>query len=248
MIEPRAFLGLPIAFDNVCQIYAPRIKEILAEPNYPVYRKLLMSSQEDIEDDFTEMHLSTSEAPSPFEYLFELSKSDIRLKKMVEDGFKFFIHEPVTLLIDGRLIIVGDLKEELKNAQTVDNLRLIKEEKFFSFQNLLRLSIGEKQVEPYNPDENPRIKYFKAKARLRDRVKANSANGLTLGTTLAVICCMDLGINPLNAGELSQASIAILMRYYQEKFKYNIDLKSLLAGADSKKVKPQNWIRNIDDL
>jgi len=38
------------------------------------------------------------------------------------------------------------------------------------------------------------------------------------------------------------------MRYYQEKEKFDIDIKSLLAGADKKKVKPQNWIRNIEDL
>ena len=207
-----------------------------------------MSTQEDIEDDFMEMRLSTSDAPSPFDYLFELSATDLRLKKIIEDGFKFFIHEPVTLLLQGRLIVIGDLHEELKTADSVEELRILKPETYFNFQNLLRSSIGEKKAEPYNPDENPRIKYFKAKARYRDRVKAQSGQGLTLGTTLAVICCMDLGINPLNAGELSQASIAVLMRYYQEKFKYNIDLKSLLAGADSKKVKPENWIRNIDDL
>jgi len=64
---------------------------------------------------------------------------------------------------------------------------------------------------------------------------------------LASICCMNFGINPLNIGELSYASISILMRYYQEKEKYNIDIQSLLAGADSKKVKPKDWIRNIED-
>ena len=47
-------------------------------------------------------------------------------------------------------------------------------------------------------------KYFKAKQRLRDRVKAkNSKDGLTLGSTLAAICCMGLNLNPLTIGELS---------------------------------------------
>jgi hypothetical protein len=68
---------------------------------------------------------------------------------------------------------------------------------------MLRRSIGEKEVEPYNPNENPKIKYFKAKARLRDRVKAKSKDNLTFGSTLAAICCMDLNLSPLNIGELS---------------------------------------------
>jgi hypothetical protein len=33
----------------------------------------------------------------------------------------------------------------------------------------------------------------------------------------------------------------------QQKEAYDIDIRSLLAGADSKKVKPKYWIRNIDE-
>ena len=146
------------------------------------------------------------------------------------------------------MIVIGDLTEVLPQLKSIEQLRILKEDNFFGFQNLLRQSIGEKEIEPYNPDENPKVKYFKAKARLRDRVKAKSKDALTLGSTLASICCMGFGLNPLNIGELSQAAITVLMRYYQEKTKYDIDIKSLLAGADSKKVKPQNWIRNIEDL
>ena len=101
------------------------------------------------------------------------------------------------------MIIIGDLKEDLTHAKSIDDLRIIKKEDYFEFQNTLRRAIGEKEVEPYNPNEHPKIKYFKAKARLRDRVKAKSKNNLTLGSTLASICCMGIGITPLNVGELS---------------------------------------------
>jgi hypothetical protein len=101
------------------------------------------------------------------------------------------------------MIIIGDLQEVLPKVKSVNDLKIIKEDNYFEFQNILRRACGDKEVEPYNPDENPKVKYFKAKARLRDRVKAKSKNGLTLGTTLASICCMGLGITPLNIGELS---------------------------------------------
>ena len=185
--------------------------------------------------------------PTPCEYLFELAK-DERIKKIILDGFQFFIKEPVFLLIEQQVIIVGDLRESLFNAKSLQDLKIINKDNYFDFQNALRRAIGEKEVEPYNPNENPKIKYFKAKARLRDKVKAKSKDGLTLGATLASICCMGIGITPLNIGELSQAAISVIMRYYQEKQKYEIDIKSLIAGADSKKVKPQFWIRNIEDL
>lgn len=248
MINSHFFLGIPETFQNVCWIYPPKIKDILEDKNYNVYRKIFFSSQEDIIDEYAELGLSMSEVPTPLEYVFTLIKADERLKPTIQEGFKFFIHEPVTLVEDKNIVIVGDLNSELKIIKTVDDLRLITEDNYFEFQNTLRQSLGEKEIEPYNPNENEKIKYFKAKARLRDRVKAKSKDSLTLGSTLAAICCMDFGLNPLNIGELSQAAVTVLVRYYQEKTKYDIDIQSLLAGADSKKVKPQNWIRNIEDL
>lgn len=248
MINANFFLGLPVAFQDICSVYPPKVKDILNTKNYSVYRKLFLSSQEDIEDEYTELEMSLDDVPTPLEYLFLMCESDPRIKDIVTEGFEFFIKEPVTLLSDQKMIVVGELKEVLKTVKSVEELRIIKEDNYFEFQQLLRRSIGEKEVEPYDPNLHPKVKYFKAKARLRDRVKAKSKENLTLGATLAAICCMDLNLNPLNIGELSQAAISVLIRYYQEKQKYEIDIKSLLAGADSKKVKPQNWIRNIEDL
>ena len=248
MINSNFFMGLPVSFKGVCEIYPPKIKDILECKNYPVYRKLLLSCQEDIEDEYTELNLPMEDVPTPLGQIFLMSSQDERIKQIALDAFEFFFHEPVTFLMDQQMIIVGNLEEILPKLKSIDQLRIIKEDNFFELQNLLRAAVGEKAVEPYNPDEHPKVRYFKAKARLRDRVKAKSKDSLTLGSTLAAICCMGFGINPLNIGELSQTAITVLMRYYQEKTKYDIDIKSLLAGADSKKVKPQNWIRNIEDL
>ena len=247
MIDSYSFLSIPFQFQNVCKIYPPKVKEILSESNYPVYKKLFFSSQEDIEDEFAEQKIPMESVPTPLGYLFELAK-DYRIKKIILEGIEFFIKEPAVLLLDQQIIIIGDLKETLPKAKSVEDLRIIDKNNYFDFQNALRRAIGEKEIEPYNPNENPKVKYFKAKARLRDRVKAKSKNTLTLGATLASICCMGIGITPLNVGELSQAAISVIMRYYQEKQKYDIDIQSLIAGADSKKVKPQFWIRNIEDL
>lgn len=248
MINSNFFLGLPVPFGKICDVYPPKIKDLLNNKNYPVYKKLLLTSQEDIEDEYAEQKMSMEEVPTPLEYLFFICGSDERIKEIALEAFEFFIHEPVTLLAEQKIIIVGDLATVLPSIKSVGELRILKEDNFFEFQNLLRQSIGEKTLEPYNPNEHPKVKYFKAKARLRDRVKAKSKDALTLGSSLAAICCMGFGLNPLNIGELSQTALSVLMRYYQEKTKYDIDIQSLLAGADKKKVKPQNWIRNIDDL
>lgn len=248
MIDSNFFLGYPNQYENICKVYPPKIKDILNEKNYPVYKKLLLSSQEDIEDEYTEMELPLEDVPTPLGYLFVMSATDTRIKQIILDAFQFFIKEPVTMLPDQQMIVIGDLTETLKSIKSVEELRILKEDNYFKFQQMLRRAIGQKEIEPYDPNLHPKVKYFKAKARLRDKVKATSKDALTLGSTLAAICCMDLNLNPLNIGELSQAAVSVLIRYYQEKQKYDIDIRSLLAGADSKEVKPQNWIRNIEDF
>ena len=250
MINPYAFLSRPFWFGNICKIYPPTINQILDNKDYYVYLKMLLTSQEDIEDELTENKQSTENMDTPLDFLFKfVTNEDKRLKTIVEEAFNFFIHEPIFFLPEQKMIIIGNIEETLQNIKSVQELRIIQESNYFEFQNMLRLAVGKKQIEPYNPDENPKIKYFKAKARLRDRVKEkNAKDGLTLGTTLAAICCMGLGLTPLNVGELSQSAVSAIMRMYQEKNKYDIDIQSLLAGADKKKVKPQFWIRNIEDL
>jgi hypothetical protein len=100
-------------------------------------------------------------------------------------------------------------------------------------------------------DEDPRIAEMKRKARRRDRLKAKQSqsnkNGVTFFTMLVSFCCMGIGITPLNIGEMSYVAMENVMRKYQEKEKYDLDIESLLAGADSKKVKPKYWIRNFED-
>ena len=66
--------------------------------------------------------------------------------------------------------------------------------------------MGEKDATPPNPNEHIKVKKMKAKARYRDRVKAKQ-EGITLGTSLAAICCMGIGINPLNIREISYCAI-----------------------------------------
>jgi hypothetical protein len=77
--------------------------------------------------------------------------------------------------------------------------------------------MGDKPVkppEPIDPDEDPRVRRIKELARERDRVKARhgSKDGISLDTCLTAICCMGIGITPLNIGEMSYAAVSPIMR------------------------------------
>lgn len=248
MTNENFFLCLPYNFNNICYIYSPTVKEVIATKNFNFYLKLLTISQEEIEDEFVKEQ-KTGEILTPLENLLNLSYNNKEIEEGAKEAFYFFIHEPITFLYDKKTIIIGDLKEALSNTKKISNLRTITEETFFDFQNLIRKTVGEKVVEKPDPNEHPKIRAMKAKARYRDKIKAkqNSKNGLSLLSSLASICCMGFGLNPLNIGEISYVSVSILMSMYQDKEKYETDVKSLLAGADKKKVKPKYWIKNIEN-
>lgn len=260
MTDCKVFLCFPLDFiptnspeqKVLCKIYPPKVGEILADNNLS-YVGLLTMSQEDIEDSFLDpknkdkfKNLSNAKIPTPFEYLIALATVPNEAKN-ISAAIEFFIKEPVTIMEQIGAILIGDLEEELIKVGSLENLRMINSENFFEFQNLIRVSVGSKPIEPPKLNEHPKIKAMKAKARLRDKIKSKSGKGINLSTTLAAICCMGIGITPLNIGEISYGSMHFLTSMYQGKEKYELDIDSLLAGADSKKVKPKYWIKNLDD-
>lgn len=250
MIDARVFIKAPIAFKNKCNIYPPSVQEILTNPAYPQFRKILTITQEDITDELAKKE-SKEVPPTPFEFLLINCYHNPAFRELTEKSFEFFIHSKITFFYEQKALVIGDLKEVVQKIDNVNQLVFLQEEDYFDFQNAIRLACGDKPVKPPelpNPNEDPRIARMKAKARERDRIKARkgASNGISIETCLVAICCMGIGLTPLNIGEMSYAAINPLMQMSQEKEKYDIDIRSLLAGADSKKIKPKYWIRNSD--
>ncbi len=246
MINPAVFLCYPFSFEKVCQIFPPTVRETITNPKFGTYQKIFTISEDNLRDN----KKADGSVLTPLEFLLSCSFQSESFKLLAMEAFEFFTHEKVTFLFNEKIIVFGDLEEELKKVNNVTELRMLNENNYLAFQNAIRISIGLKELEPeiIDPDEDPRITAIKRKARERDRIKARQStkSGIQLSTCLTAICCMGIGITPLNIGELSYASIGVIMNMMQEKEKYDIDVRSLLAGADSKKVKPKYWIRNND--
>ena len=150
------------------------------------------------------------------------------------------------------MLLIGKSEDELDPNVDLEEPRLLTEENFFEFQNIVRQVMGvetEKKPDPEEEDLDPRIKRYKMKIKQSEEIlkKKKSKNAPTLGTLLTAICCMGIGLNPLNIGEISYACVHWLITMEQQKEEYDIDIRALLAGADSKKVKPKYWIKNIDE-
>ena len=251
MSKELYFLCQPKEFKPGIKIYPPTVKSVITEDLFGHYVQALTYSQEEVEDEFLAAKKPLEKYPTPFEFMLNNSYHNKQYEAICKKAFQFFIHDEVNFLYEQKLIIVGNIQETLKNISTLEELLVIKEEDFFAFQNAIRECVGKKIIEPPITDEDPRVAEIKRKARYRDKLKAKQAgkgkDGISLYTTLVSICCMGLGITPLNIGEMSYVAIEAILRKYQEKEKYQLDIDSLMAGADSKKVKPKYWIRNFED-
>ena len=244
MIKSLLFIGEPITFKKICRVFPPTIKQVLGNTAFPQYKKILTFSEEDIKEEMSSLLKPGEPIPSPLEFLLINAYHNKTFSHIATLAFEFFTHETPKFDYENKQIIFQEDNSEL--------LRLLQQNNFFEFQNLIRQVCGEAAIPPplpEDPNEDPRIRRIKEKARMRDRIKAKKGvqgEGISLHSLLVSICCMGIGITPLNIGEMSYASLNMLLPTYQSKEKYELDIKALLAGADSKKIKPKYWIRNTD--
>lgn len=272
MIDEQAFLKIPIVFNDICLIYPPSVHDIsvITYKKFVQYMKALTITQEEIQDIYGKQHeelqklkeiethneeevqmkaavISKLESLygtclTPFEYILNNSYNNEEFKKILESSFKFFTKEKILIAFEDKKILF--LRE--------GNIPKIMDETIFvDFQNAIRRAVGEKEETPYDPNEDPRIKKMKAKAKERDRVKAKQeekrGTALDFGTLMCGLCCMHGNISPLNIGEISYVSMKKMIKMNQFKEKYNMDIDTLIGGGDSKKIKPKYYLRNLDD-
>ena len=164
---------------------------------------------------------------------------------MTEEAFRLFTHEDVKILPTKKTILFTTDIEEITDPQ---DLRFMEEDDFFAFQNLIRLVVGYEPVEKPKANENPKIALIKAKGRLRERIKRKKGNksGISFDTMLVALCCMGIGLTPLNIGEIPYIAASRIFAMSQDKEKYETDLKIATAGFGNKKVKPKYWIKNSE--
>ena len=251
MTDIRAFIGAPLNFKNKLYIYPPSVRQVIANPKFDMYTKILTITQEDIQDELKKSGKEMETYPTPYEFLLANCYNSKEFRELTIEAFEYFCHVKIAFLFEDKKIAIGDVEKLTQEIENVSQIKYLLEDEYFDFQNMIRKGMGDKPAKPpeqIDLDEDPRIRRIKEKARERDRIKAKQAGkgGISLDTCLTAICCMGIGITPLNIGEMSYAAVGSIMRMMQDKEKYDIDIRSLLAGADSKKVKPKYWIRNSD--
>lgn len=245
MIDERALLKLPIEIPGVCCIYPPTVTMVATNPLYRVGCTLLTYTEEDIQDIMEEKKIQTTDF-LPFHFLMK-SCADKEFRQQIEGIISLFTREPTSVAASAGGIVIG--ATVIPTEDEHPRLRYIDENSYLQFQNAIRISMGLSTVAPTEQPLDPIVARVRKATRKREKAKRASASkkGISLATSLAAICCMGIGLTPLNIGDMSYASVSALLEMYQQKEKYDVDISSLMAGADPKKVRPKYWIRDPSD-
>ena len=88
---------------------------------------------------------------------------------------------------------------------------------------------------------------MKAKQRLRDQIKNKQAQekmGYEFSTLMLSTCCLGVGVTFENIDKLPYATMMKLQELCANKDKFETDMASLIAGADSKKINLEYWVKD----
>lgn len=241
----KALFGAAIPLGDVCMIYPLTIKEIvgMGENKYRQQLNLLTLTSYDLFEHYKEKGVKVSEDIDVYDNLMDSCENDKYFLLDLEEAFSTFIRERVRILSDIRVISVGDNGLEK---------RIIDKNNFSDFQNILRIQNRIPEEEKVPENETPMQRKFRIRRAMvaqakKKQAEKNSKESVSFHDLISSLCAYNIGINIFNVGDLSIYAFYELLERTQEKTKYELDIKSILAGADPKKVKPKNWIRNLKD-
>ena len=248
MNSVNVFIKEPLYFLNEIQIKIPTIREMVGVKNYNHYYSIFTISQEDIWDDIAKKNGKDPDgkpildAPTPFEFLLINCYKSPQFKQITQEAFKFWTGEDVKIIPETKVILFTN---QLNLGKQPKDIIFLNEDNYFAFQNLIRVASGNAEIEPPKYNEDPRVSLIKAKARYREKIKKEKGNknSISLYQMIVAICCMNVGLNPLNIGEIPYPAAVELFSMAQLKEKYETDISIATAGFGNSKIKPKYWIQ-----
>ena len=70
-----------------------------------------------------------------------------KMRDLVGRAFELFLHKPIHILLEQKMIIVGELEDALTSAKTIEDLPIITEDNYFkTFQQFRDVNQEEKRL------------------------------------------------------------------------------------------------------
>lgn len=246
------FLGAPYKLGEICKIHQLTLGEIclgegaIGMDKYNFYVGLLTMDIDDIKETLEKKGFPVEDSMfedfSVFEYLILSATNDKGLFLELQKALSTFIKEDILISPKSKTIIVGEPQQR----------RVIKQEEFEELANALRAHNKMRIKQPPPENETEMQKRFRLKREMREKVKERQAkkgdgdgSEAEFADIMSSLCTMNIGINALNIKDYTIYQIKEQLERAQLREKYYTELDMIMAGADSKKIKPIHYVRNL---
>jgi hypothetical protein len=98
MINPSILIGEPLNYNGKLKIYPPRVKDVVTNPNFNIFYKVLTITQDDVKDEIGNKLGQNEKMPTPFEYILLNCQYVNGFATMLRGAFQFFCHTDVSFL------------------------------------------------------------------------------------------------------------------------------------------------------
>ena len=247
--DGKLMFGAAINYNDICWVYPLHIKEVIGigQDVYNEYLSLLAIDIRDVQKELKKSGVSEEEMPgSAFEYLMIQASVSLNFDRgtflmKLQKAFSTFIREKVHFSFETQEILIGE---------DFTNKRVFNKENFADFQNILRAQNDLPVPEPVPENESPMARKFRLRREQVAEVKRKQAqkNGeaVSLIDSISTLVCFNVGVTFENVGDLTMYQFKNLLTRAQAKYKYDLDIRMIAAGADPKKIKPKHWFGKLD--
>jgi len=264
-LELMSLAGLPIEINNLGKVYPVKLLDIaeVTEYKYNQYINILCIDVDNLNLDKENKDELKKNNVDSFSLILQLCKQDEQYLEIIKDAFEFFLKQEVIFApnlgaffigtIESLEIIFKNIKNE-KDLKKIENIlyenSFITEKKYKDFKEVLLL---QNCIENKNSDDE---KYVNEKAReIAEKIKAakekinkiKSKQGdiLSLFDLISAFAGNSKSTNIINVWDMTIFQFNNQFKRMQMIEDYDINIRQLLAGADSKKINLEHWIRKI---
>ena len=249
--EGKLMFGAAINYNDICWVYPLQLKEVIGmgQDTYNEYLSLLALDIREVQKDLKNAGVPEEEMPgTAFEYL--MLQAQVSLNFGADNGtflvklqkaFSTFIREKIHFSFETQEILIGD---DFKNR------RVLNKENYGNFQNILRAQNQLPVPEPIPENESPMARKFRLRreqvAEVKRKQALKSGEAVSLMDSISTLVCFNVGVTFENVGDLTMYQFKNLLTRAQAKYKYDLDIRMIAAGADPKKIKPKHWFGKLD--
>lgn len=238
------FRGKPIEIPNLCLVYAPTLNDICKIGELEYFKMVRLMTYDFIDVDIEVERLGIKEKLTVFDFFCKVLCASPWGWAYIQKAFQIFTKQ--------QLIYDSETNSLFLKSNKIEKLT---EEIFVTLQQVIaKQNLVEYELPPPEVSD-PKMKRFYEKTLLGKKTKRKSKSGTkeeSADDTTSFIknavssLVLETGIFGKDLWDMSYYALMDLYDRLHAKIQYDGDTQAIMAGGDSKKIKPKIWTMSLN--